>query len=136
MHLDPQAVAAGWRLIALDRTGSTNQEALRLARSGEAGPLWITAVEQTAGRGRRGRSWHSPPGNHYASLLLTDPGPADRAPQLSFVAALALHDAVSALAPGLSSRLRFKWPNDLLLDGAKVAGILVEGETAPGGRLA
>lgn len=135
MQLDPQAIAAGWRLIAHDSIGSTNAEALRLARIGEPGPLWITAGQQTAGRGRRGRSWHSPPGNLYASLLLIEPCPPDCAPQLSFVAALALHDAVCALAPSLASRLHFKWPNDLLFDGGKVAGILVEGETGPDRRL-
>ena len=128
MRLDPAAQAAGARLIIHDTIGSTNAEALRLAREGERGPLWITAKRQTAGRGRRGRSWASEPGNLYASLLLTEPAPPDRYPELSFVAALALHDAVTARIAGLASRVRLKWPNDLLIDRNKFAGILVEGE--------
>jgi BirA family biotin operon repressor/biotin-[acetyl-CoA-carboxylase] ligase len=130
MQLDPTAQAAGARLIAYDTIGSTNEEALRLGRAGERGPLWVTAKTQTAGRGRRGRSWVSEPGNLYASLLLNDPSPPDRFPELSFVAALALHDAVTARIPGLSSRVLLKWPNDLLIDRNKFAGILVEGEGA------
>jgi len=110
---------------------STNAEALRRARSGERGPLWIVAREQTAGRGRRGRSWASPPGNLHATLLLSDPAPAAAAPQLGFVAALALHDAVASAAPALAPRLALKWPNDVLCGGRKIAGILVEGEGTP-----
>lgn len=128
MELDPQAAAAGTRLIAFRAIGSTNAEALALARAGEGGPLWITAREQSAGRGRRGRAWVSPPGNLHASLLLRQPSAPARAPELSFVAALALHDGLLAVAPSLKERLRLKWPNDLLLDGAKLAGILLESE--------
>jgi BirA family transcriptional regulator, biotin operon repressor / biotin---[acetyl-CoA-carboxylase] ligase len=120
--------AAGIRLIAYDAVGSTNAEAFALARGGLREAVWITARQQTAGRGRRGRAWASPPGNLYASQLLIDPCGGQIAPQLSFVAALALHDAVAVAAPALAGRLTLKWPNDLLLDGAKVAGILVEGE--------
>ena len=114
--------------ISYETVGSTNEEALSCVRAGERGPLWITAERQDAGRGRRGRSWASAPGNLYASLLLGDPSTPERAPQLSFVAALAAHDAVVALAPALARRAALKWPNDLLLDGAKFAGILVEAE--------
>jgi BirA family biotin operon repressor/biotin-[acetyl-CoA-carboxylase] ligase len=121
---------AGIRLIAHDTLGSTNAEALALARAGERGPLWVTAARQTAGRGRRGNAWTSEPGNLYASLLLTDTVPAGRAPELCFVAALALHDAVSALSPALKPQL--KWPNDLLIEGAKFAGILIEAESVQG----
>jgi BirA family biotin operon repressor/biotin-[acetyl-CoA-carboxylase] ligase len=128
MKLDPSSSAAGVRLISYDVLGSTNAEALHLARMGERGPLWITAVRQTAGRGRRGRAWISPPGNLYASLLLNDPAPAERWPELCFVAALAVHDAILGLAPRLEPILAIKWPNDLLVGGAKLAGILVEGE--------
>jgi BirA family biotin operon repressor/biotin-[acetyl-CoA-carboxylase] ligase len=130
MQLDPTAAAAGTRLIALDSIGSTNAEVLRLARAGERGPLWVTARSQTAGRGRRGRIWVSEPGNLYASLLLADPAPPDRWPELSLVAALAVHDAAAGRIPGLAGRMVLKWPNDLLIDRNKFAGILVEGEGA------
>ena len=128
MPFDPTQAAAGVRLIAHDAVGSTNAEALALARGGERGPLWITARRQPAGRGRRDSAWISPPGNLYATLLLTDPSPADQAPNLSFVAALAVHDVIASLAPALAAPLTLKWPNDLLLAGAKMAGILIEGE--------
>ena len=132
MQLDPIAVAAGVRLEALAAVGSTNEEARIRAQRGEQAPLWITAVEQTQGRGRMERSWTSPPGNLYASLLLRDPAPYERAPELAFVAALALRDAVIAEAPALAPALSFKWPNDLLLTEQKCAGILIEGEAEPG----
>jgi BirA family biotin operon repressor/biotin-[acetyl-CoA-carboxylase] ligase len=128
MQLDPRAKAAGVRLTAHEEVDSTNAEGLRVARQGERGPLWIAAERQTAGRGRRGRTWVSLRGNLHASLLLTDPGPAENWPQLSFVAALAAHDAVVESAPDIKPRLGLKWPNDLLLSGAKFAGILIEGE--------
>jgi BirA family biotin operon repressor/biotin-[acetyl-CoA-carboxylase] ligase len=132
MQLSSAAVAAGYRLSVHDTLASTNVEALTLARSGERGPLWIAAREQTAGRGRRGNSWISPRGNLYATLLLTDPAPPECAPQLSFVAVLALHDAIAACAPALPEALALKWPNDLLCGGAKLAGILIEGERTAG----
>ena len=122
---------AGARHIEFDTLGSTNAEALKLARNGERGPLWITARTQSAGRGRRGSQWVSPPGNLYATLLLAEPSPAQMAPQLSFVAALALFDAVAECAPQLGPALKVKWPNDLLLGAAKVAGILIESENEP-----
>lgn len=130
------SAAPGARLVNLDAVGSTNAEAFARARAGERGPLWITARRQTAGRGRRGRAWVSEPGNLYASLLLTDPAPPQRAAELSLVAALALHDALAERASVLGPRLTLKWPNDVLCDGAKLAGILVEGEALPGGPLA
>ena len=123
--------ASAPRIQAYETLGSTNTEALALARSGEAGPLWITAARQTAGRGRRGRVWVSEPGNLHASLLLTDPSRPEQAAELSFVASLALRDALAALAPSLATRLALKWPNDLMLAGAKLAGILLEAERAP-----
>src|SRR5262249_7502074 len=97
-------------------------------RQGERGPLWVTAERQSAGRGRRGRAWISPPGNLYASLLLTGPAAAERWPQLSFVAALAIHDAVVEGAADLKPRLAIQWPNELLPGVAKSAGIRTEGE--------
>src|SRR5262245_22587811 len=128
MKLEPRASAAGGRLIATEVPGRTKAEALQLAGPGGGGPLGVTAGGQRAGRGRRGRAWISPPGNLYASLLLTGPAAADCWPQLSFVAALAIHDAVVEVAGDLKPRLAIKWPNDLLLAGAKFAGILIEGE--------
>jgi BirA family biotin operon repressor/biotin-[acetyl-CoA-carboxylase] ligase len=128
MRLDPTAEQAGARLVIHDTIGSTNAEALDLARAGEPGPLWILAKRQTAGRGRRGRTWVSEPGNLYVSLLLTNPSPSRHSAELSFVAALALHDALSGRIPGLAARLALKWPNDLLIDRLKLGGILIEGE--------
>lgn len=122
---------AGVRHDHYETLGSTNAEALARARSGERGPLWISAAQQTGGRGRRGNSWVSPPGNLYASLLLNEPSAADVAPQLSFVAGLAVCDAVVACAPELDRDVALKWPNDVLLGGAKVAGLLIEGENTP-----
>ena len=89
---------------------------------------------QTGGRGRRGRLWQSDPGNLYASLLLVDAGPADRLPELCFVAALALYDAVRAITGIDPLRIGLKWPNDVLVDGAKLAGILLEGTVLPDAR--
>ena len=108
----------------LARTDSTNAEALRLAPS-LSGPAWIMAREQLAGRGRRGRDWAMPAGNFAATLLLHPQGGALAAAQLSFVAALALYDALGD-ACGPAARLAIKWPNDVLLNGGKVAGILLE----------
>jgi BirA family biotin operon repressor/biotin-[acetyl-CoA-carboxylase] ligase len=128
MQIDPSAAAAGVGLVTFDTIGSTNAEALQIARAGARTPQWVVARRQTAGRGRRGRTWVSEPGNLYASLLLIDPSPMDRAAELSFVAGLALHDAIAGRVPGLAARLKLKWPNDLLIDRNKLAGILIEGE--------
>jgi len=128
MRLAPPVRAAGVRLVTYDAIGSTNAAALARARRGERGPLWIVAERQTAGRGRHGRAWASEPGNLYATLLLSEAAPSPRAPELAFVAALAVYDAVAEAVPLLAPRLMLKWPNDLLCDGAKLAGILIEGE--------
>jgi BirA family biotin operon repressor/biotin-[acetyl-CoA-carboxylase] ligase len=130
MQLDPAALAAGARLFVLDTVGSTNVEALDRARAGQAGPFWVTARAQAGGKGRRGRAWVSEPGNLYATLLLTRPSPAGAVAQLSFVAALAVHDAIADLAAALGPRITLKWPNDVLCDGRKFCGILLEGEGA------
>ncbi|MHB2169226.1 biotin--[acetyl-CoA-carboxylase] ligase [Alsobacter sp. R-9] len=127
------ALPAGYRFEVFDSLGSTNDEALARARSGDPGRLWIVAREQVGGRGRQGRAWTSPRGNLYASLLLVDPCPVAVSPQLGFVAGVALCDAARAACPG--APLALKWPNDLLLGGAKVSGILVEGATVAGGGL-
>lgn len=129
MRIGGKAGGQGYRLVHLERVGSTNDEASALARSGDPGRIWVVADMQGEGRGRRGRSWESPPGNLYASLLLVRPCEPRFAPQLGFVAGVALHDAVAAGSGLDPQRLRLKWPNDLLHDGAKLAGILVEGTT-------
>ncbi len=121
---------AGYAFREFESIDSTNEEARRLALAGEQGPVWISAARQTAGRGRRGRAWETPTGNLAATLLLRpDRAPADVA-QLSFVAALAASDVVQALAR--SSRVQVKWPNDVLADGRKIAGILLESTSADG----
>jgi BirA family biotin operon repressor/biotin-[acetyl-CoA-carboxylase] ligase len=137
VDLTRETAAAGYRVLSLDVTGSTNDDALAAACDGDPGRLWVCAGEQKAGRGRHGRTWSSPAGNLYASLLLIDPCPMTLAPQLGFVAGLALHDAVSQAASVGTPRLALKWPNDLLLDGAKVSGLLLEGHRiVPTGALA
>lgn len=129
MRLDPEAAAAGFRLATHDVLPSTNAAALHHAAEHhrDTQPLWIVAREQTAGRGRRGNAWISPPGNLYATLLLADPALPRRAPELSFVAALAVRDAIVDRAPALAKGIALKWPNDVLCDGKKLAGILLEG---------
>lgn len=130
--LGEAARAAGYRLIVRDVVASTMEEARRALDQGEPGRLWIVARSQNAGRGRHGRQWGSPPGNLYASLLLTDPCEPALAPQLGFVAGLALHDAVARLLGPAAATLRLKWPNDLLLGGAKMSGLLLEGGSRAG----
>lgn len=116
----------GWRHLSLLQTASTNTIALERFQSGDPGNLWISAKSQTEGRGRRGRDWHSPTGNLYCSVLLVYPQKPPRLTLLPLVAALALHDAIATLAPSLEPSLVLKWPNDLLLNGAKISGILLE----------
>lgn len=129
--LGEAARAAGYRLIVRDDVGSTMEEARRALAQGDPGLLWIVARSQNAGRGRHGRQWGSPPGNLYASLLLVAPCEPALAPQLGFVAGLALHDAATRVSGGLPG-LKLKWPNDLLIDRAKVSGLLLEGESRAG----
>jgi BirA family biotin operon repressor/biotin-[acetyl-CoA-carboxylase] ligase len=118
----------GWRRLALGDVGSTNDIAIDAAKAGDAGRLWITAERQTQGRGRRGRAWVSEPGNLYASALLVLPQPdLTTLGSMPLVAGLALHDALCRAAPHLAPALAVKWPNDVLLGRAKVAGILIEG---------
>ncbi len=107
-----------------DTLGSTNDEALRLAREGQSGPLWVLAREQTAGRGRRGRSWVGAPGNLFITGLFTLAMPPHQAAGISFIAALALADTLDRWVD--PSRVRLKWPNDVELDGTKCSGILIE----------
>ncbi|MBT3070403.1 biotin--[acetyl-CoA-carboxylase] ligase [Rhodomicrobium sp. Az07] len=114
-------------VLRFDSIDSTNEEALRQLAGGARLPFWIVARTQTKGRGRAGRSWQSPAGNVYATLVLKTGASAATATQLSFVAGLAAYDAAAAhLAPDEASRLRLKWPNDLMLGRAKLAGNLLE----------
>jgi len=145
------AAEGHYRLHAFPEIGSTNAAALAAARDGDPGRAWFVTAHQTAGRGRRGRRWQTPAGNLAASVLLVvDLEPAAAA-GLGFVAGLALDEALRRTAPSLAvhialdgaegggmagGRLRLKWPNDLLLDGKKLAGILLEGERLASGRFA
>ena len=105
-------------------TGSTNDDLAVLAREGADEGLWLRAERQTGGKGRQGRPWQSPPGNLHASTLVRLRPDDPPAPTLALVAAVALHEAASVHASGV----RIKWPNDLLADEAKLAGILLERE--------
>jgi BirA family biotin operon repressor/biotin-[acetyl-CoA-carboxylase] ligase len=132
MSAAPPELPDGFRLHRYDRVGSTNDEAKALARAGAPAGTLVWAREQTAGRGRRGRFWSSPPGNLYLSLVARPQSVSARAAQLGFVAALALGDALAPLV-GAAAELRYKWPNDMLINRRKVAGILLESETSAGG---
>jgi BirA family biotin operon repressor/biotin-[acetyl-CoA-carboxylase] ligase len=120
-------------ILAFDELDSTNSEARRRAEAGEAGPLWITALRQTAGRGRRGRSWETGQGNLAATLLMTTEREPRDAAQVSFIAALAVSDLARAYLP--ASRVKVKWPNDVMVDNRKLAGVLVESGQRPEGGL-
>lgn len=125
----------GYRLEIFEHLGSTNDEAMARARAGDPGRLWIVAGTQSAGRGRLGRTWMSPPGNLYASLLLVDPAPRVRAPELGFVAGVALAETLHGIL-GYNRRLALKWPNDLVFDDAKFCGLLLEAGTTQAGHFA
>lgn len=114
----------GVGLLRLEEVDSTNMEARRRAEDGAADPLWITAARQTAGYGRRGRAWDSGQGNLAATLLLRPEAPPLKTAQLGFAAALAVADLVTHFAP--QAGVTVKWPNDVLADGRKLSGILLE----------
>ncbi|MET0314047.1 MAG: biotin--[acetyl-CoA-carboxylase] ligase [Hansschlegelia sp.] len=137
-ELGPGATEAGHRLVAYDTVGSTNVEGLTLARGGR-GPLWVVSRAQTDGRGRRGRKWSTERGNLAASFATVTTAPAETAATLGFVAGLALEAALRQVARSLSGRTtrpELKWPNDVVADGAKLAGVLLEADKLPDGRLA
>jgi BirA family biotin operon repressor/biotin-[acetyl-CoA-carboxylase] ligase len=121
----------GWTLVALQSVGSTNDEAARLADAGAPEGTVVWAREQTGGRGRRGRHWVSPVGNLYSSTIVRPECPAARAAELGFVAALAVADIVPS-----GRQVRLKWPNDVLVDGGKIAGILLESALGQVGQVA
>jgi BirA family biotin operon repressor/biotin-[acetyl-CoA-carboxylase] ligase len=126
-----------FRHVELGDVTSTNAECIERARAGDPGWLWITATRQTGGRGRRGRAWVSEPGNLYSSLLLIDPGPQSALASLPLAVTVAVYDAVSSSLPeAVRGSLKIKWPNDLLINGHKTSGILIEAEQLPDGRMA
>jgi BirA family transcriptional regulator, biotin operon repressor / biotin---[acetyl-CoA-carboxylase] ligase len=118
-------------VVTFDEIDSTNAEARRRAEAGDAGPVWLMAERQSAGKGRRGRAWSTEPGNLAATLLITTDHPPARIAQLSFVAALAVCDVVSAYVPNIT---RVKWPNDVMIGHGKASGILIESGRRPDGR--
>lgn len=146
--LGSRAVTRGYRLNGFDSVGSTSTEAARAAQAGDTGDVWFCALQQTAGRGRRGRPWQSPYGNLAASLLVVpDVDPAIAA-TLGFVAGVSLNRALASIVPAAilktgidgadtaDGRIALKWPNDVLADGAKLAGILLEAHKRPDGSMA
>src|SRR6185312_13844875 len=144
LALGARATAAGHRLIAFDQAGSTNAEAMAAAREGERGPTWFVTTEQTAGRGRRQRSWSAPRGNHASSVLeVMNISPAVAA-TMSFAFGLAHESALQRVSVEANLRLAgsdqlnylLKWPNDILVRGQKLCGLLLEAEAVAGGRLA
>lgn len=118
-----------YHLLSYDAVDSTNEEAKRLAAGGGSHGAVIWAKQQTNGRGRMGREWVSPDGNLYVSILLEPKCEEEDAGQLSFVAAVAAQEALAPVVP--DSAVTLKWPNDILLDGKKVGGILLESFHAP-----
>ncbi len=133
------ALPRGTKHLWFEVIDSTNAEAMRRAASGEPGPVWIWAGSQSLGRGRSGRTWASVPGNLYASLLTRLACRSDTIYQLSLLAGVAVIDAIRAAAASQGQAipaLRLKWPNDVLIGGAKVAGILPESTSVADGGLA
>ena len=114
-----------FHVLHYDTIGSTNDEIRRLAAEGAAHGTVVHADEQKSGRGRLARTWFSPPGNLYMSVLLRLDVPPARCAELSFVAAVAVADAVMQLLPK-QAEIVVKWPNDVLVGGGKISGILLE----------
>ena len=115
----------GFHIVERDRVGSTNDEAAAMARDGAEDGTVVWARRQEGGRGRRGRVWQSPEGNLYFSAVMRPAAPPAQAAQLSMVAAVAIAESVAQYLPE-AARVEQKWPNDVLIDGRKVAGILLE----------
>ena len=130
----PLVAPLTWRLECHEELGSTSDHLLDRAAAGEAEGLAVLAYRQTAGRGRDGRSWRGEVGNLHISLLLRPGGPARLAPQWGLIAAVALHDALAPFVPG-GVAFTLKWPNDLMLGGAKLAGMLCECSTDATGHI-
>jgi BirA family transcriptional regulator, biotin operon repressor / biotin---[acetyl-CoA-carboxylase] ligase len=117
--------SSAWPITRFDEIDSTNEEARRRALAGDPGPNWLVTEAQTAGRGRLGRQWSSPRGNLYTTALLPFPGDLGQAALTCFSAGLAVIDAARGLGVD-ASQLKLKWPNDVLVGSAKLAGILIE----------
>lgn len=144
--LGPKAAARGYRLNGYDTIGSTSTEAARAAQLGDAGDVWFCALKQTEGRGRRGRVWETASGNLAASLLVVPECDPAISATLGFVAGVAMNRALRQVVPGAvvkqgidgadgqgGARIALKWPNDVLADGAKLSGILLEAQKRPDG---
>ena len=116
------------KFFQYENLGSTNLEVDRLFEAGETPPFWVRADAQSAGRGRRGRNWVSPRGNFYGTACYSFEGSPQEAAKFSFVAAIAVANALTAYT--LTTQPSLKWPNDVLMDGRKIAGLLLE--TKPG----
>ncbi len=121
-------------IVWYDSVGSTNDEAHARLAGGELQSAWIAAAEQTSGKGRLGRHWVSRPGNLYASLVWPSGAEPKRLVSLSLVAGLAVRDAV--IEAGVTEPVQLKWPNDVLVGGSKVSGVLIETMTRPSGNVA
>ncbi len=151
--LGPKAAVRGYRLNGYDSIGSTSTEAARAAAAGDSGDVWYCALRQTEGRGRRGRAWETASGNLAASLLVVPDCDPSITATLGFVAGVAMNralrqvvpdaslkqgiDGADGLADGLAAaRIALKWPNDVLADGAKLSGILLEAQKRPDGGMA
>ncbi len=118
---------SGYELVTYEEIGSTNTEAMRLSNDLGENRLWVRAKKQTQGRGRNGRSWQSRTGNLHASLALQFNCDVNTVAQLSLLAGVAAYDALLKICDSaIIDHIRLKWPNDLLLDGAKIGGILLE----------
>ncbi len=120
------ALSHGFRHLAFEDVGSTNSLCVEEAEKGDPGQLWITGTRQLQGRGSRGRHWVSESGNLYASLLLCEAGHLEKLHTLTFVASLAIRDAILCLPNAGLTKVDLKWPNDVLLNGKKTSGILLE----------
>lgn len=123
--MSAELLSGAWPVTRFAEIDSTNEEARRRAVNGDTGPCWLVTDAQTAGRGRLGRQWSSPVGNLFATALLTYPRPATEATLASFAAGLAVIDAARAVGVDVAE-LMLKWPNDVLVGPAKLAGILIE----------
>ncbi len=130
--MTPDEFSTTWPIHRFDEIDSTNSEARRRAELGDFGPCWLSAARQSAGRGRLGRSWDSPAGNLSATALFRVLAKPAEAALACFSGGLAVIDAARAAGVD-ASRLRLKWPNDVLYGEAKLAGVLIETGASPGG---